>query len=87
MTRTRSSGIRNASASSVRTPNGRCVPVHTVSRPSCHSATAARGSSGVWAMYGIRYDASNVRTTPAGIWMVSTAAGVDPRSGFFFKYS
>ena len=33
-----------------RTPNGRCVPVHTVSLPSVHSATAARGSSGTCAM-------------------------------------
>ena len=31
-------------------PNGRCVPVQTVSLPSLHSATAARGSSGTCAM-------------------------------------
>src|SRR6266545_5198055 len=75
MTRTLSSGTRNASASSVRTPNGRCVPVHTVSFPSCHSATAERGSNGTCAMYGMRYEASNVRTTPAGICSACTAAG------------
>ena len=50
ITRMRSAGTWNASTSSCCTPNGRCVPVHTVSCPSCHSATAARGSSGAWAM-------------------------------------
>ena len=35
---------------SLFTPNGRWVPVQTVSLPSAHSATAARGSSGQWAM-------------------------------------
>ena len=33
-----------------RNPNGRWVPVQTVRRPSFHCATAARGSSGTWAM-------------------------------------
>ena len=37
--------------SSSRTPKGRCVPVQTLMPPSFHSATAARGSSGAWAMY------------------------------------
>ena len=45
-TRTLSSGILKASASSPRTPNGRCVPVQTVSLSPDHCATAARGSSG-----------------------------------------
>ena len=42
--------IAKACASSLRTPNGRCVPVQTVSLGPIHSASAARGSSGAWAM-------------------------------------
>ena len=37
-------------ATSVRTPNGRWLPVQTVRSEPFHSARAARGSSGVWAM-------------------------------------
>ena len=50
----RLSALDDADASSSRTPHGRCVPVQTVSfSPSAsrvHCATAARGSSGTWAM-------------------------------------
>ena len=46
ITRTRSGGTRKASAICCRTLKGLLVPVHTVTRPSCHSATAARGSMG-----------------------------------------
>jgi hypothetical protein len=45
-TRTRSSGIRKASASSPRTPKGRWVPVQTVRLSLSHFANAARGSRG-----------------------------------------
>ena len=50
ITRASSSSTPRASANSRRTLNGVCVPVHTVTRPSRHSASAARGSSGAWAM-------------------------------------
>ena len=46
ITRTRSSVRPNARASSPRTPNGCWLAVQTVSLPSAHSATAARGSIG-----------------------------------------
>src|SRR6266404_623121 len=50
ITRTLLSGIWNTAARSSRTAKGRCVPVQTVSFPSVHSATAARGSSGACAI-------------------------------------
>ncbi len=46
ITRIAASSIPNAWLSRARTANGTLVPVHTVSRPSCHSATAALVSSG-----------------------------------------
>ena len=46
MTLTFVSGTRNMPANSVRSPNGRCAPAHTVSLSPFHSATAARGSIG-----------------------------------------
>ena len=41
------------------TPKGRCVPVQTVSLAFSHLATAARGSSGAWAMYWTVYDCAS----------------------------
>jgi hypothetical protein len=74
--------MRKASASSSRTPNGRCVPVHTVSFPSCHSATAARGSIGAWAMYATVYVALTTLSAvfPASVTEPVTCGGSMVRS-------
>ena len=53
-TRTSSGRSPNAPATSARVLNGVCVPVHSVSRPSSHSASAACGSIGAWAAPGVR---------------------------------
>ena len=49
MTRMSSSGTPKQPARSLRTLNGVWVPLHSVRRPSSHSATAACGSIGAWA--------------------------------------
>ena len=54
ITRTRSSGMPNALATSPRTANGFWVAVWTVTLPSCQSATAARGSIGQCWTYATR---------------------------------
>ena len=53
-TRTSSGRSPNAPATSARVLNGVCVPVHSVSRPSSHSASAACGSIGACAAPGVR---------------------------------
>ena len=52
--RTSSGGSAKRPARSARMLNGVCVPVHSVSLPSSHSATAAWGSIGTWAALGVR---------------------------------
>ncbi len=54
ITRMRSSSMPNVPARSARVLNGVCVPAHTVSRPSSHSATAACGSIGACAAPAVR---------------------------------
>ena len=69
ITRTSPGGIPNAPATSARVLNGVCVPVHSVSRPSSHSASAACGSIGAWAAPGVR----NAR-------LITTSASAKPAS-------
>ena len=80
-TRTFPPGMWNASASSSRTANGRCVPVHTVSfRRRFHSATAARGSRGACAMYSTVYVCESFTSAEAIASSTEPAALVVPRS-------
>ncbi len=53
ITRTCDSSISKRCASSVRMPNGRCVPAQTVRWSPSHFATAARGSIGAFETYGM----------------------------------
>src|SRR5450759_1422003 len=80
MTRTLSPGMWNASASSSRTANGRCEPVHTVSLSPVHPATAARVSRGTWAMYSTVYVRSSLTSADAIASSTEPAALVVPRS-------
>ena len=71
ITRTSSSGIPNATATSARRLNGVCVPVVRVSRPSSHSASAACGSIGACAALGVRN--SRCTTTSAAAKPAATS--------------
>ena len=89
-TRTRSAGMRKASASSSRTANGRCVPVQTVSLSPFHSATAARGSRGACAMYSTVYVCASLTSAdaiPCSTEPLTCGESRSLFSSFFFRKS
>jgi hypothetical protein len=67
---------------------GRWVPVQTVTLSPFHSATAARGSSGAWAMYSTVESAGfDVGGGEACLSEPLTRGSCAQDSAFFFRYS